>query len=212
MAETEAPQEEVQEPVEPDPIWMNPHNQRVAPIQSHQIKVGNSGWTAPREVHGGHIVADAVNQIGQPFSYGGTQPGGFDSHGLAKYAYQQNGIPMSYLVHNQMQHGENVAPSELAPGDLVFVATGNPQIADRTGVYVGGGVMVHAAPGAGVVASRVSHVGRIVGGVHLRSVVRHSTPKPEPIPPGLYETDDVMPHNRLSPELKESVTNIKGVH
>lgn len=212
MADTEASQEATPELVEPDPIWMNQDNQRLAPVQQHQLLVGQSGWTAPQEVHGGHIVAEAVNQIGQPFAYGGTKPGGFDSHGLAKFAYQQNGLPMSYLVHNQMQHGEAVSPAELLPGDLVFVATANPQIADRTGVYVGGGVMVHAAPGTGVVASRISHIGRIVGATHLRSVVKHSTPKPDAVPSGLYETDEVMPHNRISPALKETVTNTQGVH
>jgi cell wall-associated NlpC family hydrolase len=100
----------------------------------------------------------------------------------------------------------------LQPGDLIFMATGSPQTPDVTGVYVGDGIMVHSAPGAGVVASRVSHIGKIAGTMHLGSVTHLPTKKPQPIPPGLYETDDVMPHNRLSSYLKPSITNIAGVH
>jgi cell wall-associated NlpC family hydrolase len=198
----------------PEPTLNNPdpEQQRQAAIQSHNQKFKTVDWTPQQQVNGGHILSDAVAQIGQPHKWGGNQPGGFDSQGLAKYAYQQNGIPMSQMVHNQMQHGTPVGVSHLQPGDLVFVATGDPQVPDRTGVYAGSGIMVHSAPGAGVVASRISHVGQIVGTTHLGSVVKTLTPKPQPIPAGLYETDDVMPHNRLSSYLKPSIANVARIH
>lgn len=198
----------------PEPSLDNPDPERLrsAQIQQHQQKLLETDWLPQREVHGAHIVSDAVAQIGQPFQWGGSQPGGFDSQGLAKYAYRQNGIPMSHQIHNQVQHGTPIDPSQLQPGDLVFVATGSPQVPDRTGIYVGGGVMVHSAPGAGVVASRVSHVGQIVGAQHLDSVVRHPTKKPTPVPDGLYDTDEVMGHNRISAHLKQAVINVAGVH
>ncbi len=197
---------------EPSPTNPDPEAARQQAIQAHNAKFKTVDWTPQRQINGGHILADAVSQIGQPHKWGGSQPGGFDSQGLAKYAYQQNGIPMSQMIHNQMQHGQPVGVSKLQPGDLVFVATGDPQVPDRTGVYAGSGVMVHSSPGAGVVASRISHVGRIVGTSHLGSVVRMPTPKPEPIPKGLYETDDVMPHNRVSPYLKPAITNVARIH
>jgi cell wall-associated NlpC family hydrolase len=213
MAEEENVPKEVPEPTEETALNVDPEQQRLAAVQQHQMQqFAKSDWTPQREIHGAHILADATAQIGQPHSWGGNQPGGFDSQGLVKYAYQNNGIPMSHLIHNQMQHGSPVEPGQLQPGDIVFVATANPQVPDRTGIYAGSGVMVHSAPGAGVVASRISHVGRIVGTTHLDSVVRHNTPKPQPVPKGMYETDDVMPHNRLSPALKETINNVTGVH
>lgn len=216
MAEENEPQSSPSEPSEgtPEPSPTNPDPEllRQAQIQLHNEKFKNVSWQAPQQVNGGHILSDAVAQLGQPHAWGGNQPGGFDSQGLAKYAYHQNGIPMSQMIHNQMQHGSSVAPGQLQPGDLVFVATGNPQVPDRTGVYAGDGIMVHSAPGAGVVASRISHVGRIVGTTHLGSVVRHGTPKPEPVPAELYQTDDVMPHNRLSAYLKPQILNVAKVH
>ena len=187
--------DDVPEPTESNP---DPEILRQAQIQQHNEKWQNTTWTAPRQVNGHHILGDAVAQLGQPHQWGGSSPGGFDSQGLAKYAYQQNGIPMSHMIHNQLQHGSPVDVGQLQPGDLVFVATGNPTTPDRTGVYAGDGIMVHSAPGAGVIASRVSHVGKIVGTSHLDSVVRTPTKKPEAIPAGLYDTDEVMPHNRLS--------------
>lgn len=212
MADENEPQSVSEGVPEPSPSNPDPEVQRQALIQLHNQKWRNVDWTPQRQVNGTHILTDAVAQIGQPHKWGGNQPGGFDSQGLAKYVYQNNGIPMSQMIHNQMQHGSPVDVSQLQPGDLVFVATGNPQIPDRTGVYAGAGIMVHSAPGAGVVASRISHVGSIVGATHLESVVRIPTPKPQPVPPGLYETDEVMPHNRLPAALKAAITNVAKVH
>lgn len=210
MADEETTSSEVPEPTFNNP---DPEKARTAAVQHHQVsRWSKSDWVPQKQIHGAHILSDAVDQIGQPHKWGGSQPGGFDSQGLAKYAYQNNGVPMSHLIHNQMQHGTSIDPGQLQPGDLVFVATGSPQVPDRTGIYAGGGVMVHSAPGAGVVASRISHVGPIVGTMHVDSVVRTPTKKPQPIPKGLYETDEVMPHNRLSPALKNSITNVAGVH
>lgn len=212
MAEETAPQAGSESVPEPSPTNPDPELLRQAQIQLHNEKWKNVDWTAPQQVDGRHILTDAVAQIGQPHKWGGNQPGGFDSQGLAKFAYHQNGIPMSQMIHNQMQHGTPVDASQLQPGDLVFVATSHTQIPDRTGVYAGDGVMVHSAPGAGVVASRISHVGRIVGTTHLESVVRTPTKKPQPVPKGLYETDEVMPHNRLPAYLKPSIINVAKVH
>lgn len=212
MAEEAAPETPAEGVAEPSPTNPDPEMLRQAQVQTHNQKWQNVNWTPPQQINGSHILGDAVAQLGQPHSWGGSQPGGFDSQGLAKYAYQQNGIPMSHMIHNQLQHGAPVDPGQLQPGDLVFVATGNPQTPDRTGVYAGDGIMVHSAPGAGVVASRISHVGKIVGTTHLESVVRHPTPKPQPIPTGLYETDADMPHNRLPAYLKPSITNVAKVH
>lgn len=219
MVDVEAPQKGSTEPTEPagevgEPTPSNPDPEqlRQAQIQLHNEKWQNVNWTPPQQVNGSHILGDAVAQLGQPHQWGGNQPGGFDSQGLAKYAYHQNGIPMSHMIHNQMQHGSPVDVGQLQPGDLVFVATGNPTTPDRTGIYAGDGIMVHSAPGAGVVASRVSHIGKIVGTTHLGSVVRTPTEKPQPVPKGLYETDEVMPHNRLPAYLKPAITNVAGVH
>lgn len=211
MAEETTPTDTAQE-AQPSPTNPDPELLRQAQVQLHNQKWTNVNWVPQQQVNGTHILTDAVSQIGQPHKWGGNQPGGFDSQGLAKYVYHQNGIPMSQMIHNQMQHGTPVDVGQLQPGDLVFVATGNQQIPDRTGVYAGDGIMVHSAPGAGVVASRISHVGTVVGTTHLDSVVRTPTPKPQPVPAGLYETDADMPHNRLPAALKAAITNVAKVH
>jgi len=206
MSDTQEPAEDVTEA--PTAPVVDPELLRQAQIQLHNQQWENVNWQAPQQVNGTHIVQDALDQLGQPHQWGGNQPGGFDSQGLAKYVYQNNGLPMSHMIHNQMQHGEPISLGQLQPGDLVFVATGSPQVPDRTGVYTGNGIMVHSAPGVGVVASRVSHIGTPVGAMHLQSVVRHGTAKPQPVPPNLYQTDEVMPHNRLPAALKTAATNV----
>jgi cell wall-associated NlpC family hydrolase len=197
---------------EPSPTNPDPEVARQAVLAAHNAKWKTTNWVPQKQINGTHILSDAVAQLGKPHKWGGTTPEGFDSGGLAKYAYQQNGIPMSQQIHNQMQHGSPVGVSQLQPGDLVFVATGDPQMPDRTGVYAGSGIMVHSSPGAGVVASRISHVGQIVGTTHLGSVTRLPTPKPQPVPEGLYDSDEVMPHAKISPYLKQSIANVARIH
>jgi peptidoglycan DL-endopeptidase CwlO len=101
-----------------------------------------NGPIQPGSTNGYHIVADAVSQLGQPFKFGGNHPskGGFDSQGLAQWAYSNNGIPISGPIYEQVKHGTPTSLRDLQPGDLVFMATGpNAQFPDATGIYAGDG-------------------------------------------------------------------------
>jgi cell wall-associated NlpC family hydrolase len=143
--------------------------------------------TTPGTTNGYHIVADAVAQIGQPFKYGGNHPnaGGFDSQGLAQYAYGANGIPISGPIYEQVRHGDPVALRDLQPGDLVFMGTSpDARFPDTTGIYAGDGTVVTATPGKGVHINRISMVGKPSGAIHMSSVVKAPTPKQAPVAAG----------------------------
>lgn len=138
----------------------------------------------PGTTNGYHIVADAVAQVGHPFKFGGNKPGGFDSQGLAQWAYGNNGIPISGPLYEQVKHGDPVELRDMQPGDLVFLATGpNRKFPDTTGIYAGDGAVVLAAPGKGVHINRLSLAGKPTGAIHLASVVKTPTPKNDPAPP-----------------------------
>jgi cell wall-associated NlpC family hydrolase len=145
----------------------------------------------PGSTNGYHIVADAVAQMGKPFKFGGNHPnaGGFDSQGLAQYAYGANGIAISGPIYEQVRHGDHVQLRDLQPGDLVFMATGpDKQFPDATGIYAGEGSVVTSLPGKGVHINRISAIGKPAGAIHMGSVVKDPTPKNAPVAAGTQPT------------------------
>jgi len=97
-------------------------------------------------------AAAAKRYLGVPYLWGGTTPSGFDCSGLCQYAYRQIGISIPRTSRVQFTSGQFIPPSRtdlLEPGDLVFFGYGgDPTKVHHVGMYVGGGVFIHA-PGTG---------------------------------------------------------------
>ena len=67
------------------------------------------------------FVANATAMLGQPYRYGGAQPGGFDCSGLVAYAASRSGLYLPRTAQEQQRAGVPVRRGELRPGDLVFM-------------------------------------------------------------------------------------------
>lgn len=97
-------------------------------------------------------AAAAKKFLGVPYLWGGTTPRGFDCSGLVQYAYRQIGISIPRTSRVQFTFGQFIPPSRtdlLEAGDLVFFGyNGDPKQVHHVGMYVGGGVFIHA-PGTG---------------------------------------------------------------
>jgi peptidoglycan DL-endopeptidase CwlO len=97
-------------------------------------------------------AAAAKRYLGVPYLWGGTTPAGFDCSGFVQYCYAQIGIAIPRTSRVQFTFGQFIPPSRtdlLEPGDLVFFAYGgDPGQVHHVGMYVGGGVFIHA-PGTG---------------------------------------------------------------
>jgi len=98
----------------------------------------------------GSIAASfAQAQVGKAYVYGAAGPDAFDCSGLTMAAWAQAGVSLPHAASQQYSMTTRVDSGSLIPGDLVFFYSDLHHV----GIYVGGGVFVHAAnPGDGVVA------------------------------------------------------------
>ncbi len=96
---------------------------------------------------GGRVVAYAMSKVGDNYVWGASGPNSFDCSGLTMRAYSQAGISLPHSSSAQYGSGRHVSVGDLQPGDLVFYYSPIHHV----GIYVGGGMIVHAAnPGEGV--------------------------------------------------------------
>jgi peptidoglycan DL-endopeptidase CwlO len=103
----------------------------------------------------------AMSKVGGPYSYGAAGPTAFDCSGLTMMAWAQAGVALPHSSSAQFSSGPRVAESDLKPGDLVFYYSPISHV----GMYIGNGMIVHAAnPGAGIRVSGL-HTMPYVGAV-----------------------------------------------
>ncbi|MFC8232182.1 NlpC/P60 family protein [Streptomyces sp. NBC_01724] len=92
-------------------------------------------------------VAFAYGALGKPYVWGATGPTSFDCSGLTQAAWRSAGVSLPRTTYTQINAGQRISRSELAPGDLVFFYSGISHV----GLYIGDGLMIHAPhPGAPV--------------------------------------------------------------
>jgi peptidoglycan DL-endopeptidase CwlO len=95
----------------------------------------------------------ALAQVGKSYVRGGTGPNSYDCSGLTMTAYAQAGVGLPRTSQAQFGVGTPVSLSQLAPGDLVFYYSGISHV----GIYIGNGMIVHAAnPSSGVGTASVT--------------------------------------------------------
>ncbi|MCP3818857.1 NlpC/P60 family protein [Streptomyces sp. A3M-1-3] len=92
-------------------------------------------------------VSFAYGALGKPYVWGATGPSAFDCSGLTQAAWRAAGVSLPRTTYTQINAGQRISRSQLAPGDLVFFYSGISHV----GLYIGGGQMIHAPrPGAPV--------------------------------------------------------------
>ena len=108
---------------------------------------------------GAEIAAFAKQYLGYSYTYGGASPStGFDCSGFAQYVYSSFGYSLAGRgASAQAQSGVAVSRSNLEPGDLLVFNNGGGGSIGHVGIYIGNGMMVHAAnPSRGVVTDTIN--------------------------------------------------------
>ena len=118
--------------------------QQQAPPPSSGGGTGSSGGGGsynppPAGTLGQQAAAIAQQYLGVPYVWGGASPSGFDCSGLVVYVYGRLGVSLPHYTVSLWNSGAHVSRDQLAPGDLVFFYS-----LDHVGIYLGGGLFIHA--------------------------------------------------------------------
>ncbi|HET6391423.1 MAG TPA: C40 family peptidase [Blastococcus sp.] len=120
---------------------------RLSAAEQAAVTTAVAGRTleAPRDLPmppgaAGDAIATALAQVGDRYQHAAMGPDAFDCSGLTAYAYAAAGISLPHSSRAQSQLGTQVSRAELQAGDLVFFY--DP--ISHVGLYIGGGMMVHA--------------------------------------------------------------------
>lgn len=123
--------------------------ERAALLSRDSIRLPSGVETSGRAAA---AVRYAMAQVGDSYVYGAAGPSAFDCSGLTMMAWAQAGVGLPHSSSAQYGSGPHVAAADLRPGDLVFYYSPISHV----GMYIGNGLIVHAAnPGAGVRVSEL---------------------------------------------------------
>lgn len=119
------------------------------------------------------VVEVALEAIGTPYVWGGTDDNGFDCSGLIQYAYGEFGIALPRVSTAQIQEGWRVDldPDLLRPGDILGFSLDSPDKTSHVGLYVGDYEFIHSSS-SGVRLSNILNPYWLEHIVAARRVVR----------------------------------------
>ena len=104
----------------------------------------------------GLAIKFAFKQIGDKYVFGADGMIYWDCSGLTMRAYQTAGVSLPHSSAAQSRMGKSIPFSQKKPGDLMFF--GRP--VSHVGIYLGGGMMVHAPRSGSRVKVATTDMGR----------------------------------------------------
>ncbi|MCD7832588.1 MAG: NlpC/P60 family protein [Lachnospiraceae bacterium] len=147
-AQTEAPQAETVAQTEALQIETTAQTEATAETEAAQAET-----TAETESTGSSssslgesIAAYALQFVRNPYVYGGTSlTDGADCSGFVQSVFAYFGISLSRTSAAQATDGTTVSLSEIQAGDLLFYSSSGDGTINHVAIYIGGGMIVHAA-------------------------------------------------------------------
>lgn len=138
------------EPERPDwgtPVAPRPERDPPGP-ESLTLLARSTGASEASAARAASVVGTALEVMGTPYRWGGTDENGFDCSGLIQFAYGQHGIILPRISRDQARMGTPVETrlDQLRPGDILGFAVEGSRVT-HVGLYVGDGQFIHSASG-----------------------------------------------------------------
>lgn len=103
------------------------------------------------------VLSYAKSNVGGSYVWGGSSFRATDCSGLVMLSYAKIGISLPHQASAQASYGKEVSYANMLPGDLVFFGSGSYSSIYHVGIYIGNGMMVHAAnSNDGIIISNLS--------------------------------------------------------
>ena len=92
------------------------------------------------------VVEVALESLGTPYEWGGTDANGFDCSGLIRFAYGHVGVRLPRTSAEQLRVGADVPPEPdlLRPGDILGFSGDAAGKADHVGLFIGADQFIHS--------------------------------------------------------------------
>ena len=131
----------------------------VPPSKSDISRLGrSSGASSAAAKTAADVVQTAIDVMGTPYQWGGSDENGFDCSGLIQYAYGENGIIIPRVSRDQARSGRYVEPrvADLRPGDILAFSVERSSRITHVGLYIGEGKFIHSASKGVAISSLVA--------------------------------------------------------
>ncbi len=129
------------------------------PSESDVEKIARSSGASKSSAEvAASVVQTAVDVMGSPYQWGGTDENGFDCSGLIQYAYAENGVILPRVSRDQARIGSriNARVADLRPGDILGFSVERSSRITHVGLYVGEGQFIHSSSGGVLISSLIS--------------------------------------------------------
>lgn len=119
---------------------------------------------------GNKIAEIAIGRIGCPYYWGATGPNYFDCSGLVYYCLRNAGVGGGRGTANSYANsGKAISYNELQAGDVVCFKRSGASTYHHIGIYIGGGIVVHASGEGSTCLGNHASKGHIVKRTSLSS-------------------------------------------
>lgn len=150
-------------------------NETLAEI-ANSIPQGDSGGNIIKgdSATGNKIAEIAIGRLGCPYYWGATGPNYFDCSGLVYYCLKKAGISGGRNTANgYARSGKSISYNELQAGDVVAFRRSGSSTYHHIGIYIGGGVVVHASGEGSTCLGNHASKGHVVKRTNLSSFSKY---------------------------------------
>jgi len=120
------------------------------------------------------IAQYAVSKVGSPYYWGATGPNMFDCSGLVYWSLKQAGIGGGRgTADSYARSGTAISASQLQAGDIVAFKRSGSSRYHHVGIYIGGGIVVHASGEGSTCLGNHASLGHVVKRTSLSSFSKY---------------------------------------